>query len=97
MCAGGFCISDNITSIAKIFEGNGVIFAEGPQDFREKIDYYLANENERRQLASQGQKFLLENHTNFHRISQILNYLGYEQEAANIVEGWDRTRREINA
>lgn len=80
----------------KIFNGNGVVFAENPQDFREKIDYYLSHEEERQQLASQGQQFLLDNHTNFHRIADILNYFGYTQEATNIVDNWSKTRREMN-
>ena len=97
MCAGGFCISDNITSIAKIFSGNGVVFADNPKDFREKVDYYLSHDEERRQIASQGQEFLLDTHTNFHRIADILNYFGYENEAAGILDNWAKTRRQLNA
>jgi len=96
LCAGGFCISDNVTSIAKIFNGNGVVFADSPQDFRDKIDYYLNNEDERTQLAKQGQEFLLSTHTNFHRIADILRYFGCEQEAENIITGWTKTRSQIN-
>tara|TARA_R100000908_G_C3673051_1_gene95098 strand:- start:6 stop:614 length:609 start_codon:yes stop_codon:yes gene_type:complete len=96
-CAGGFCISDNITSIAKIFKGNGIVFAEDPEDFKDKIDYYIKNEEERLTLAKQSQQFLLDNHTNFHRVSQILQYFGYEEESEKTLLGWQNTRRQINA
>jgi spore maturation protein CgeB len=72
------------------------VFADSPQDFRDKIDYYLNNEDERTQLAKQGQEFLLSTHTNFHRIADILRYFECEQEAENIITGWNKTRSQIN-
>jgi len=96
LCAGGFCISDNIISIKKIFDGNGVVFADSPEDFRSKIDYYLKNEDERLEVSRKGKDFVLNTHTNFHRISDILSYFGYDQEALDIVSGWKNAKGYAN-
>ena len=96
LCAGGFCISDNITSIRNIFDDNGVVFAESPDDFASKIDYYLENEDERVAISQKGREFVLNNHTNFHRISHILQHFGYQKEATDIVSGWQNAKEYIN-
>jgi len=96
LCAGGFCISDNITSIRNIFDDNGVVFAESPDDFASKIDYYLKNEDERVAISQKGREFVLNNHTNFHRISDILQHFGYQKEATDIVSGWQNAKEYIN-
>jgi len=96
LCAGGFCISDNITSIRNIFNDNGVVFAESPEDFASKIDYYLKNEDERVAISQKGKDFILNNHTNFHRVSDILQHFGYQKEATDIVSGWQNAKEYIN-
>ena len=88
LCAGGFCISDSVTSLEKIFNEKGVVFADSPQDFSEKVEYYLKHDEERIEIAKTGKQNVLSNHTNFHRISQILQGFGYEQESKNILNGW---------
>lgn len=70
LCAGGFCISDNVEGY-KMF-GDGIVIADSPQDFREKIDYYLDNECERVSIASKGRDFVMKNHTNEVRALEIL-------------------------
>ena len=97
LCAGGFCISDNVESIRKIFKNNGVVFADSPQDFKNKIDYNLDNPNERQEIAKAGKKFVLENHSNFHRCAQILSYFNCEAESAMILEAWKNIRSQANA
>ena len=70
LCAGGFCISDNVEGY-KMF-GDGIVIADSPQDFREKIDYYLKNDSERNAIASKGKGFVLKNHSNQVRALEIL-------------------------
>ncbi|MEN8787867.1 MAG: glycosyltransferase, partial [Flavobacteriales bacterium] len=70
LCAGGFCISDNVEGY-KMF-GDGIVIADSPQDFREKVDYYLNNECERVSIASRGRDFVLKNHSNQIRAMEIL-------------------------
>ena len=81
--AGGFCISDNVASY-KMF-GDGIVVADSPTDFRDKIDHYLKKPGERMDIALKGYQYVLENHTGFHRISQILQELGLDAIASNIL------------
>jgi len=84
--AGGFCISDNVEGY-KMF-GDGIVIADSPKDFREKIEYHL-NTDEGRMLMPEimykGQKIVKENHTGFHRVAQILNEFGYSEEAFSLL------------
>ena len=83
-------------SIKNIFDNNGVVFADSPQDFASKIDYYLKNEDERLAISQKGKEFVLNNHTNFHRVSDILQYFGCEKEATDVVSGWQNAKEYIN-
>lgn len=87
LAAGGFCIGDNVASHRRIF-GDGMIFAENPQDFREKINYYIDRPEERLAIASRGQKLVLEKHTNYHRAAQFLRLFEYEQESNLLLSSW---------
>lgn len=87
LCAGGFCIGDNIVSHKKIFQ-NGIVFAESPSDFKNKIDHYLTHEDERTNIIKQGQKIVFEGHTNFHRASSLLSYFGYDQLSKQSLNIW---------
>lgn len=81
--AGGFCISDNVASY-KMF-GDGIVVADSPTDFRDKIDHYLKEPGERMDIAFKGHQHVLENHTGFHRISQILQGVGLDTMASDIL------------
>lgn len=82
--AGGFCIADNVEAY-KMF-GNGIVISENPNDFKEKIDYYLNKEDERKSISKAGQKFVKENHTGYHRVAQIMNLFGYKNLANKILQ-----------
>tara|TARA_Y100001938_G_scaffold147600_1_gene229150 strand:- start:226 stop:1266 length:1041 start_codon:yes stop_codon:yes gene_type:complete len=92
LCSGGFCISD----YAKSYEmfGDGVVLAKTPEDFKDKIDYYLKNKSERLEISKRGQKYVRENHTGFHRISKILKSFGHEDLAKKIIEQYKETINE---
>ena len=83
-------------SIDKIF-GDTVPTARSRAEFTDKIAYYLQNENEKNDLAKKGKAILLDGHTNFHRISSILEAFGYTEEANDIINKWNRTKEELNA
>jgi hypothetical protein len=83
--AGGFCISDNVESYNMF--GDGLVIADSPEDFREKIDYYLANPEEATKIAAKGQEYVRQNHTGFHRVVKILKELGLENLSDRLVDG----------
>ncbi len=87
--AGGFCISDNVEAY-KMF-GDGIVVADSPEDFREKVEYY-ANTDEgtidRSLIIKKGQDFVTENHTGFHRIATIMEAFGYSDIANGILKSY---------
>lgn len=82
--SGGFCVSDYVEGY-NIF-GDGVVLCKTPDEFREKIDYYLEHQHEASEIAKKGRKIVVENHTNFHRIAQIFDYIGYSDISGNILK-----------
>jgi spore maturation protein CgeB len=81
--AGGFCISDYVESY-KMF-GDGLIMAESPEDFKNKIDYYLSNPEERARISNIGRNIILKQHTCFHRASEIMKYFGLKSISEKIM------------
>ncbi len=84
LCAGGFCISDNVEGY-KMFD-DGIVIADSPKDFQDKVDYYLKNEDKRIDISKRGQKFVIENHTGFHRVAQILNEFGHDEVSMDLLK-----------
>jgi len=80
LLAGGFCVGDNVASHKKIFQ-DGMVYANSRKDFKEKIDFYLQNPEERQRISAIGRNIVLKNHTNFHRASQFLREFGYNDLA----------------
>jgi len=70
LCAGGFSVSDNVAGYNMF--GDGIVIADSPADFKEKIDHYIKNESERKAIASKGRDFVLKNHSNQIRAMEIL-------------------------
>jgi hypothetical protein len=77
LCAGGFCLSDNVEGY-KMF-GDGIAIADSPKDFHEKMEYYTRDssgivENDIR--SRMGHEFVMKNHTNIHRAAEVLSHFG---------------------
>lgn len=70
LAAGGICIMDNVRAAKKIF-GNNVFFAENPNDFKNLINDCV-NDPYMSKHRLIGKNFVLENHSNFHRVITIL-------------------------
>lgn len=96
LCSGAFCISDKVESFCKIFENNGIIFADSPSDFHEKIDYYLEHPSERKEVAQAGLSCVLNEHTSFHRISEVLGTLGFKKDASKAIKAIKELRSQAN-
>jgi len=70
---GGFEICDYVPALRKYFNEDEVVIASlSPQDWFNKINYYLNHEKERKAIQEKGTTRALENHTYHNRIKQIL-------------------------
>jgi len=84
--AGGFCISDNVESY-NMFE-DGIVIASCPDDFRDKIDFYLKHDYARQEIALRGHNYVKHNHTGVHRVAQILSELEFEDLSNNLIQSY---------
>lgn len=63
MGAGGFLLSNYQPELAEYFEiGKELVVYDSQRDLLEKIAYYLAHEEERREIAANGRKAIEERH-----------------------------------
>ena len=55
--AGGFCLTNYQTELSEYFEnGHELVWFESPEDLIDKAAYYLAHDDEREQIAANGQE-----------------------------------------
>lgn len=81
--SGGFCVSDSVASY-NMFE-DGIVLAYSPEDFKDKINYYLQNPEERTKISQRGREIVKEKHTGFDRAAEIIKHLGMNSLADNIL------------
>ena len=76
MGSGGFLLSNYQEDFLDDFvPGEDFVFYESEDDFVRKIDYYLAHDNERRQIIANCSGKMQAAHTWQHRIARILEIL----------------------
>lgn len=78
---GGMTILDPFSGVENYVDTDVFPIAQDPQDYFRLIKYYLVKHEERASLALAQRQYVLENHTYFHRISRMLNDLGFIDEA----------------
>lgn len=77
MGAGGFVIANYQSEIPEYFTPDkDVAIYESIPDLLNKIDYYLTHEDERMEIAANGQKKVLDYHTYDIRVKQMLDMAG---------------------
>ena len=69
-----FVISDEVATVEDVF-GDVVVTYNGHEDLDKKVDYYLANDEKRKELAKKGRELVLKNHTFDSRVMEILSSL----------------------
>lgn len=75
---GTLLMSDHRDDLALFYTpGVEIVTYESAQDMADKIDYYLAHEEERRQIALNGLHRTLRDHTYVSRLSQLLDLASY--------------------
>ena len=72
--AGGFEIVDNVRCIKKYFNEKEMVIADNPNDYKEKLQYYLKNPDKCQDIIEAGRKRVLRDHTYERRVEQMLGY-----------------------
>jgi len=75
-----FIISNYVESMHRLLP-DSIVTAKSPEEFQDKVDYYLANPDERLPFIQRGYDEVMAKHTYFHRIQQIFKLLKMEDEA----------------
>lgn len=76
MGAGGFLLSNFQSDFLDCFiPGDDFAFYDSHKDLVDKIEYYLRNEEERKQMAASAHKKIQRAHTFVHRIKEMETYL----------------------
>lgn len=78
-----FVISDYVEDAVTMF-GDSVVFAKTPEEFKEKIDYYLGNPKERDEYIEAGYEKAIAEHTYFERVQHICDKLGLHDMMGDI-------------
>src|SRR3990167_5370099 len=82
---GSFLLTDNIPVEENVFkEGEHFIGYDNMDDMIDKAKYYLAHDEERERIATQGYVEAVMNHTYMHRVLAVLDTVGiaYDRELA---------------
>lgn len=80
-----FVICDNVAGFKNLLS-DGMVYADNPQDFQEKVRYYIKNPDQRHAIAEIGHKTVIADHTYFSRISSIFTYLNLPDLAQEAIE-----------
>lgn len=82
LACGSFLLTDRLkpeVGLEEIFEDKKhLVLYDNEKDLLEKINYYLTHETEREEIAYNGYKEVLSNHTYEHRVEEILNLVKNE-------------------
>lgn len=73
---GGFQVSDYIPGMERYFElGREIIALKTPEEWFQKIEYYLTHDGERKRIQEQGTARVLNEHTYRHRVRQLMSLM----------------------
>lgn len=94
IAAGGMCISDYVESLdVDIFNGQLPMF-NNPREFEELLEYCFKNPEQIENTKKQLQETVMSKHTYFHRVADLLRYLGKEDEALQVEKKYDADYRD---
>lgn len=84
LACGGFCLTNYQPEIDEYFvDGEELVMYAGKEDAREKIAYYLAHEDERKEIARRGYEKVVAEFGMEKRVQEMLNILEEEHVKAN--------------
>lgn len=74
--SGNFQLTDPRAYLNDVFTpGEDIVTFENIRELKEKIDYYLAHDEERKIIATKARKIVLEKHTYQHRLQDMLSFI----------------------
>lgn len=77
--SGGFQITDYIPGMERYFDlEREIVAVKTPEDWFQKVDYYLTHERERKDIQERGTARVLREHTYRHRVRQLLGLMRIE-------------------
>lgn len=92
-----FCISDYVAGLDYLFgEDECLVLTKTPEEFRERVDYFLANPDDRLGFIERGYNKVMNGHTYFHRASDIFKNLNMPYEADNLMSVYQKQRKHID-
>ena len=97
LAVGGLEISQNATGIRDMFTEDELVTVESPKEFLEKFTYYSENPEERLAVIKRGIKRVYSEHTNLHRCSDLLNFIGLPDEAKKCLDKINEMNGELDA
>lgn len=87
-----FCISDYCALKDNMFEEDEMIFCDTPEEYKEKIDYFLANPDERLPYIEKAYKKVLNGHSYFNVCSELMDGFGISHK---ILESYEKVKKEL--
>ena len=76
LAANCFVLVDRQKDVFSLFSDNEhLVGFDDAEDLKKKIAYYLAHDEERKQIAQNGHRYTIENHTYAHRVKTLMSYL----------------------
>jgi len=81
MSCGCFVLTDHIedNGFDDLFEdGKHLVTYRDDRELLRLAGYYLKNEEEREKIAKQGYEWVIQNHTYFHRVQTMFNYIAFK-------------------
>lgn len=81
LAAGGFCVSDHVDGLRELFGEDEVPTARTPAEFHDLVSHFVAHPDDRLGYMAMARANVMQNHTYFHRVAQMLKFLAmYEEE-----------------
>ena len=82
--SGGMPIVDNIPQYRQLFSEDELVISSDPDDFLEKVNFFLSNPDARKKYIQSGRKAVFSRHTYIHRAKFFLKNLNidWEQEGS---------------
>ncbi|MCL5126493.1 MAG: glycosyltransferase [Deltaproteobacteria bacterium] len=77
---GAFQITDWTPVTERFYSPNELVTVRSRKEFIEKFDYYITHPEERNQIIKNGMQRVFKDHTYFHRIDHLVEFLDHNQQ-----------------